>query len=65
MDTMTGYKVTHTSSRTVYFAEIYRSGSHGLGVEFDQWRFAPEEDEFPTLMSRSVTKPKDFLRIYY
>lgn len=48
-NTITGFKVTYTSSSTIEFTEVYYSGSHGLGVEFDKGRLAPEEDVFPTL----------------
>ncbi|PSS02285.1 Lactonase, 7-bladed beta-propeller-domain-containing protein [Coniella lustricola] len=56
-NTITGFKVTYTSGSTVEFTEVYRSGSHGLGVEFERGRLAPDEDVFPTLAGELHVSP--------
>lgn len=48
---LTGYKITYTSSSTIDFTEIYKSGIHGIGGVFEQGQFLPDQDIFPTQAS--------------
>lgn len=43
VNTITGYKITYTSSSTIDFTEVYKSGSHGIGGVLDQSRLSPED----------------------
>lgn len=49
-NTITGYRVTYTSSSTVDFQEVYRSGSHGIGGVVPYGVYDPDHEEFPVLV---------------